>query len=259
MTALSLCPGKNRRVAGIVAACMLALLWPGEAEANEVFWSDLPDATRQNFEDPYRDLTYDQLDSLRVIAQLRNRLEGQDVPAKAVSDLERKLSAALAIWKSVEVDPYWLISQRWIVAEQRERAGTAGNPALDGVMATLSGFVIPAPPDEEGRFVAYLVPERGMCSHMPPPPPNQLLRLVFEKAWYPQFIYEPIQVSGRLEIEPAQRTIRVVDGPVNMASTFRLDVASVAPLTSRANSTGDRKPWPIRPQWNGSQSGQNIP
>ena len=165
------------------------------------------------------------------------------------SDVQRQLVDALQIWKPTGVDPVWLIEQRWVVAERRERAGTAGNPDLDGKPATLSGFVIPAPPDADGRFTAYLVPERGMCSHMPPPPPNQLLRLVFDEAWYPRFIYEPIEVSGQLEIAPSRRTIRVVDGPVNMISTFLLEVASIAPAVSSGGAETDSKPWPVRPHW----------
>ena len=64
-----------------------------------------------------------------------------------------------------------------------------------------------------------------------------------KEAWYPQFIYEPVKVSGRLEIDPSNRVMRVVDGPVKMASTFTIDVASVETLTSPKTS----KPWPLRP------------
>lgn len=220
-----------------------------ELAAPDIAWSDLPDASVQRFEDPYRDLDYDQLLMLRGISQAQGRLADPDLAPDARRSAERDLAALLAKWQPSGSDPDWLISQRWVVAERRQRAGTAGNKDLHGTNASLSGFVIPAPRDAEGRFTAYLVPERGMCSHMPPPPPNQLLRLVFEEAWYPQFIYEPIEVSGRLEIEPTQRTIRVVDGPVNMASTFRLDVARVAPVMPSDTTKARLKPWPLRPHW----------
>ncbi|QDG78323.1 DUF3299 domain-containing protein [Labrenzia sp. PHM005] len=242
----------------LIAAAGLWLA-TGLTWATEVSWEDLPDASVQEYDDPYRDLTYDQIDSLRTIAQLRERLNGPASPGLANGDLTNQLTKALQEWKTAGIDPDWLIDQRWVVAERRKQAATAGNPALDGTEATLSGFVIPAPPDADGQFTAYLVPERGMCSHMPPPPPNQLLRLVFDEAWYPRFIYEPIKVSGLLGIAPTQRSIRVVDGPVVMASTFSLEVASLDSLRAQSGTATERQPWPLRPHWQGGQAGTGRP
>lgn len=243
MTFLSLRSAKTCVLAGLAASFLFALAQVGSADASEVTWSDLPDRAAQTFEDPYRNLSTAQLDALLRVVRMREQLEDPDLAGNLRSELEQNLADAVDELERAGIEPDWLISQRWVVAERRERAATAGNPALDGSQATLSGFVIPAPPDAEGRFTAYLVPERGMCSHVPPPPPNQLLRLVFEEAWYPQFIYEPVRVSGRLEIDPSQRVMRVVDGPVKMASTFTIDVASVEALVP-GNAV---KRWPLRP------------
>ncbi|WP_422037097.1 DUF3299 domain-containing protein [Roseibium sp.] len=242
MTFLSLGSVMTFGLTGILAA-LLALPCHDTALATEVSWNELPDRSVQTFEDPYRDLSAEQLDALLTIVRARTELQGPDLAGNRRAGLEETLADAVGELEAAGIEPDWLISQRWVVAERRERAATAGNPDLDGSQATLSGFVIPAPPDAEGRFTAYLVPERGMCSHVPPPPPNQLLRLVFEEAWYPQFIYEPVKVSGRLEIDPSNRIMRVVDGPVKMASTFTIDVASVETLTSPKTA----KPWPLRP------------
>ncbi|WP_420333767.1 DUF3299 domain-containing protein [Roseibium sp.] len=203
----------------------------------------MPDRSAQTYEDPYRDLSRAQLDALLAVVRLRDELETPDLADNLRATLRQSLAEAVGVLEKAGIELDWLISQRWVVAERRERAATAGNADLDGSQATLSGFVIPAPPDAEGRFTAYLVPERGMCSHVPPPPPNQLLRLVFEEAWYPQFIYEPVKVSGRLEIDPSQRVMRVVDGPVKMVSTFTIDVTSVEALAPRK---AERR-WPLRP------------
>ncbi len=229
--------------AGIFAAFLFACHQTGSADASEVSWSDLPDRSAQTYEDPYRDLSRAQLDALLAVVRLRDELETPDLAANLRATLQQSLAEAVGVLERAGIEPDWLISQRWVVAERRERAATAGNADLDGSQATLSGFVIPAPPDADGRFTAYLVPERGMCSHVPPPPPNQLLRLVFEEAWYPQFIYEPVKVSGRLEIAPSHRVMRVVDGPVKMVSTFTIDVASVEALAPRKAE----KRWPLRP------------
>jgi hypothetical protein len=62
---------------------------------------------------------------------------------------------------------------------------------------------------------------------MPPPPPNQLVRLRLPDNWRPQVIYEPVRVSGLLSIEPSKRAVRVVDGLVPMHATFTMDVSDV--------------------------------
>lgn len=243
MTFHSFRSGKTCGLAGLLAALLLAGPFAGPADASEVSWSDLPDSSAQTFEDPYRDLSRAQLDALLTVVRVRDQLDTPDLAGNQRAALQNSLTDAVGELEKAGIEPDWLISQRWVVAERRERAATAGNPDLDGSQATLSGFVIPAPPDAEGRFTAYLVPERGMCSHVPPPPPNQLLRLVFEEAWYPQFIYEPVKVSGRLEIDPSDRVMRVVDGPVKMASTFTIDVASMEALAPQKAE----KRWPLRP------------
>ena len=243
MTLLSFQSGTACALAGLLAALFFAVPFSGPADASEVSWSDLPDSSAQTYEDPYRDLSREQLDALLNVVRLRDQLDAPDLAGNLRPTLQQSLADAVVVLEKAGIEPDWLISQRWIVAERRERAATAGTPDLDGSQATLSGFVIPAPPDAEGRFTAYLVPERGMCSHVPPPPPNQLLRLVFEEAWYPRFIYEPVRVSGRLEIEPSQRVMHVVDGPVKMAATFTIDVASVEALAPRNAA----KRWPLRP------------
>ncbi|WP_417667584.1 DUF3299 domain-containing protein [Roseibium sp.] len=233
----------------IALAAVMALLFALPGYASPLSWNDLPDPDAQNFEDPYSSLGYEELTSLQTIDRLRSRLKDTDGADEARPRLEARLKNELARLKASDIDPDWLISQRWVVAERRARAATAGNADLDGKAGTLMGFVIPAPLDDEGRTTAYLVPERGMCSHTPPPPPNQLIRLVISDGWYPEFLYEPIEVSGVLAIDPSDRRIRVVDGLVQMASTFTLTVERITALVP--NKEGDdapKKPWPIKPR-----------
>jgi hypothetical protein len=211
-----------------LSACASAFLLttsPASAWDTPVLdWSQLVDRSVQDYDDPYRDLSQDQLINVVTVAKLREMAEqGEPVDGDR---LARKTAALAA--DGVDIDR--LIAQRWIVAERRERAATSGNEEVDGREVRLSGFVIPAPPDDDGRATAYLVPERGMCSHMPPPSPNQMVRLRLPDNWRPRAIYEPAQVSGLLSIEPNSRTVPVVDGPVPMRATFSMDVSDVETL-----------------------------
>lgn len=211
--------------ASVFAAAFLLVASPASSGAvPDLNWSQLMDQSTQGYEDPYRALTPEQLTSMVTVARLRETAEKGEVIDE---ELLSRQTAALAT-AGIDVDR--LISQRWIVAERRERAATSGNEAVDGREVMLTGFVIPAPPDDDGRPTAYLVPERGMCSHMPPPPPNQMVRLRVPDHWRPRALYEPARVSGLLSIEPTTRTVPVVDGMVRMRATFSMDVSDVESL-----------------------------
>ena len=203
------------------------LLAASPASAGEVpdrDWSQLIDESAQDYDDPYRELTPEQLTGVVTVARLREMADtDQSVDAELLARETASLAAA-----GIDIDG--LIAQRWIVAERREHAATSGNDAVDGREGWLSGFVIPAPPDDDGRPTAYLVPERGMCSHMPPPPPNQLVLLRMPDHWRPRALYEPVRVSGLLSIDPTTRTVPVVDGMVRMRATFTMDVSDMEAL-----------------------------
>ena len=208
------------------AALLLAASPASAAEAQQLEWSRLIDPSVQDYDDPYRELAPEQLVSLVTVGRLREKAgKGESIDRGRLSRETASLAA-----DGIDVDA--LIAQRWIVAERRERAATSGNKEVDGREVVLSGFVIPAPADDDGRATAYLVAERGMCSHMPPPAPNQLVRLKLPDNWQPQAIYQPVRLSGRLTIEPTSRTIPIVDGAVPMRATFSMDVSNVELLGS---------------------------
>ncbi|NOD78721.1 DUF3299 domain-containing protein [Ruegeria sp. HKCCD4332] len=209
----------------VIAACFLAL--PVHSEGTRVEWSDLIDESAQNYEDPFVELTGKQLNALRKLARLRAQQEKGGSTPEQLDQIQEDLEATEATLAEEGVDADWLISQRWVVMERREKAGTAANVDIDGVTVSLGGFVIPAPPNEDGTQTAYIVPERGMCSHVPPPPPNQMVRLRLSDSWRPSTVYEPIVVTGQIRIEQTQKEMLVVDGPVLMKAAFTLEVDDV--------------------------------
>ncbi|MGD9356500.1 MAG: DUF3299 domain-containing protein [Chromatiales bacterium] len=196
-------------------------------------WDALPDKDAQVFDDPYRDLEPAQLVKLISVAQLRQLAEkGESIDKEK---LARETDALVA--DGIDIDA--ILAQRWEVAEKRKLAASSGNSEVDGRDIQIAGFVIPAPADADGSVTAYLVPERGMCSHMPPPQPNQMLKLTLPDTWQPHSLYEPVVVSGRLAIAPNSRTIRVVDGLVPMRATFSLDVSDVTSMRESADNRGN--------------------
>ncbi|WP_170401420.1 DUF3299 domain-containing protein [Ruegeria arenilitoris] len=209
-------------------------------------WSDLPDPSVQVFDDPYRDLNPEQFDDVLFVVRLRGRLHKDVGSAEERLKWQELLIETEDALASDGIDIDWLLDQRHVVARNRERAGAAGNPELDGQTVTLAGFAIPAPPDADGNAIAYLVPQRGMCSHMPPPPPNQMIRVRLNEDWTPSYVHEPVRLTGKLTIDPSEQNMMVVDGFLPMRATFRLDADSVEPLEiqgdqpQRTQSIADR-------------------
>ncbi|MBY6006683.1 DUF3299 domain-containing protein [Salipiger bermudensis] len=211
----------------ILVLAMIGMLSAGVSSADSLLrWADLIDPSAQVYDDPYRDLSYDQIEALATVARLRNRLESGSAEDSG-AQLQAQLDEAEADLTAAGIDIDWLISQRWVVAERRERAAKAGNPAVDGAEVVLAGFAVPGPLDDDGAPTAYLVPAAGMCSHMPPPPPNQMIRLHMPFDWTPGMMHEPMRVSGHLSIEPSERHVMVVDGIVPMRATFAMEVEAL--------------------------------
>ncbi|MBE1284059.1 MAG: DUF3299 domain-containing protein [Rhodobacteraceae bacterium] len=231
----------------LIFICVVALapfLAPSQSRAAEpVSWERLIDQSVQEYEDPYRDLTMDHIDALRAILRSRHAVEMGGLTEEESQAASAAETDALAELARDGIDGNWLLEQRWVVMERRRKAATSGNPEVDGQAVDLAGFVIPAPPTEEGEAIAYLVPERGMCSHMPPPNPNQMIRLMLNGDWRPERLHEPVRVQGTLRISPSERQVFVVDGPVAMNATFDLDVAQVEPLATRLSQPDKGNDW----------------
>lgn len=208
----------------LIAIAVLAALGSAAIASETVEWSDLVAPLVREFDDPYRDLSFADIEALKAIALARQSLAAGGMSAMRQAEIKEEIHHANLQFLERGQDADWLIDQRWVVAELREKAATIGNPAVDGQIVILSGYAIPAPPDADGTPVAYLVPERGMCSHMPPPNANQMIRMRLTDAWQPRVAHEPVRLTGKLSIAPTQEVIRVVDGPVQMNATFLMDV-----------------------------------
>ena len=85
-----------------------------------------------------------------------------------------------------------------------EKAGLATVSELNGVNIRLTGFMVPLDVDfGEAETVTefVLVPSAGMCMHVPPPPPNQMLMVRFKKPVRIRHMYQPIGINGVVKID----------------------------------------------------------
>ena len=78
---------------------------------------------------------------------------------------------------------------------------------LIGKSIKIPGFAVPLVEDEGGHDGGFeyvkeflLVPVYGMCIHVPPPPPNQVIHIILEKPVHFETLLYAVWVTGILEI-----------------------------------------------------------
>ncbi|MGA0806020.1 MAG: DUF3299 domain-containing protein [Pseudohongiellaceae bacterium] len=99
---------------------------------------------------------------------------------------------------------------------------TAIRPELDGVEIRLPGFVVPLEFDEDQNVTEFfLVPYFGACIHLPPPPPNQIIHVIYSPGFALPSIHEPYTVTGTLATELTSNATAL--------SAYRMQAAAVVP------------------------------
>ena len=72
--------------------------------------------------------------------------------------------------------------------------------ALDGLDARVPGFLVPLEMEADAVKEFFLVPYFGACIHTPPPPANQIVHVVLDKAVAFDNLYEPYWARGTLKV-----------------------------------------------------------
>ena len=236
---------KVRTRVGVGLCAVMLAVAGAHAEQVAISFRDLPDPAAQDFDDPFRDMGFEMLEELRTVVRLEQRLKGGEVTDAARHRLEAQLESARGALIAAGHDIEGLLARRWVVAEARRRALFATNPDLHQTAAMIDGFLIPAGTDEDGLSVGYLVPKVGMCSHMPPPPPNQLIRVTFDAAFPAPNLYTPVTVAGMLAVDETDATVFVLDGEVRMSSMWNLDATEVT-LAADPDRASSLSAWQMR-------------
>ncbi len=225
----------------VFLAATAVLLFTGApllaGETIPIDWSRLSDPSAQEFEDPYRDLAPQQMSDLMSLVRLREQLGVEGLTTDERGQLEARTAEFEAALAAVGIDVEWLLSQRWVVADRRRHAAVATNAALDGQSVEIAGFLILAPPTESGEQTAYLLPDRGVCNHLPPPPPNQLVRLLMKDLPEIGGSCVPAVIQGTLRAEETRYEVVVIDHSLPMWSAWTLETNEVSVVDSYQSDT----------------------
>ncbi len=72
---------------------------------------------------------------------------------------------------------------------------------LNGTQVQVPGFAVPLHMEGAEILELTLVPQFGMCIHVPPPPPNQMVYVKLkERASYQDLFMRPVWIIGKLDI-----------------------------------------------------------
>jgi uncharacterized protein len=174
----------------------------------QVTWDDLS-VKLSAAENPFAALSMDQLELLVDVASARDRrARGMSLSQQ---DLAGEKSAADKL-KNAGIDVDFLLGKRDEIAEKKRAKASAVNPALDGKLVRIPGYLLPL--EFSGKQVTefLLVPWVGACIHTPPPPPNQIVHVKSDKPFEMNGNFDAVWVTGRITASAVKKSVYVTDG-----------------------------------------------
>lgn len=95
----------------------------------------------------------------------------------------------------------------------------------------IKGYLLPVDREGDDVYEFLLVPVAGACSHMPSPPPNQIIHVSLRTPYAAREIYEPVAVRGILKSEDSKTQLFILDGAKVVETAYSLGRASVSAAT----------------------------
>jgi hypothetical protein len=203
-------------------------LWMTGAHAEEprtLGWEDLS-VKVSAADNPFATLSTEQLIALSDVAGLRARKARAVTLTPEEVAIEKK---ALTKLKQDGVDVDGLLAKRDTIAEKKRAAASTVNPAIDGKMIRIPGYVLPL--EFSGTKVTefLLVPWVGACIHTPPPEPNQIVYVKPDKAFDIRRMFDAVWVTGRIAATGSKRSVEIVDGSADIDVGYSLRASLVEP------------------------------
>ena len=109
----------------------------------------------------------------------------------------------------------------------------------------LAGYALPVDRDGDLVYQFLLVPWTGACSHMPTPPPNQIVLVTPAHPYTMKEAYEPVAVTGVLKPGMEKSQLFILDGVSIVQSGYTVRKAEVASV----DSVPDTVALPVNSPW----------
>jgi hypothetical protein len=208
----------------VALLCALAAALAQADAPRDIKWNDL--VPPLSADHPFAKLTRYQAVQLGQIAALRSRkAAGETLSAPELADLKK----ATASLKKAGVDVDGLLAKRQEIADKNRAQAQSVNPALDGRLVRMPGYLLPL--EFSGKDVSefLLVPWVGACIHTPPPPPNQIVHVKADKPVGNVSMFMPIWVTGRMSTKAIKTSLYLVDGAADINAGYSLRATQVEP------------------------------
>jgi len=110
-------------------------------KATEITWQHLIPKVPAGFDDPFAELSGEQLMQLAQVARIRRLLEENKIPADGPSAGEARQYVSELTGQGIDVD--WLLSQRERVTRERMKRAEQVDQEIAGTRIRIPGYVLP--------------------------------------------------------------------------------------------------------------------
>ena len=216
---------KQSRSKIIFLACILSMISYTQAQdIRKITWNDL--VVKVEFDDPFLDLSSEQLYNLSLVARFR---EKEADPDKAITSTELAQKDSLeGLLASDNVDVDYLLSMRYKIKELRQQQFEAVDTSLNNTRVKIPGYLLPLNFTNEKTTEFLLVPWVGACIHTPPPPKNQIIYIQTNEGLAPMSRFEAVSIEGIITTINKTTTLYLVDGRDEISSGYSILDAKIS-------------------------------
>ncbi|MBZ9708696.1 DUF3299 domain-containing protein [Mesorhizobium sp. B3-2-1] len=114
-----------------------------------------------------------------------------------------------------------------MIAAKLPDHGETLSVALQDKTIQLAGYALPVDRDGDLVYQFLLVPWTGACSHMPTPPPNQIVLVTPAHPYKMSEAYQPVAITGALKPDMEKSQLFILDGASVIQSGYTVRKADV--------------------------------
>lgn len=132
-----------------------------------------------------------------------------------------------------------------MIAAKMPDHGETLSVSLQDKTIQLAGYALPVDRDGDLVYQFLLVPWTGACSHMPTPPPNQIVLVTPAHPYKMSEAYQPVAVTGTLTPGMEKSQLFILDGVSVIQSGYTVRKAEVVSV----DNVPDTITLPVNSPW----------
>ena len=215
-----------RRLIAAVLVTMVSATAMAADPPKQIGWEDLMPEMAP-IKNPFDEMDLQLREDLGYIFRVKADLELGLIDADSPEMKEAMKVSARVEENGFDIDE--LEKQLDEIQAELDRRDTMVNRELEGKVVRIPGYALPLELTEGGVTEFLLVPYVGACIHTPPPPPNQMVFVTLRDEYEVQNLYDPVWITGQLQVEQASRSLSFVDGTSDVATGYVLSGVAVEP------------------------------